>query len=294
MDLRQLRYFVAVAEDLHFGHAAARLHIAQPALSIQIKALEEMLGVQLLARTNRVVTLTEAGRLFLTEARQTLQQAERASDVARRASRGELGYIGIGFTAPVAYSGVLSAKLGYFRRQAPDVQLGLHERHSYDLIDWLLNDRIQVGFVSTLGAPLPKELVGIRVAEWPFHLALPADHPLTALAEIPIDALADEAFILFSRADEEQGRALALKLLGFEPKIAYEATSAISVVSLVGAGLGIALLPASVASLSMGNRVTYRPLLGLTSHITVDVAARRDTTNAAVRRFLCAMQEEGE
>ena len=99
MDLRQLRYFIATAEELHFGRNADRLHIAQPALSIQIKALEDTLGVWLLARTSRVVTLTEAGRLFLKEARRTLKQAEHASVVARRAGRAEIGHIDIGYDA---------------------------------------------------------------------------------------------------------------------------------------------------------------------------------------------------
>ena len=119
MDLRQLRYFVATAEELHFGRAAERVHIAQPALSIQIKALEDTLGVQLLSRTNRVVTLTEAGRLFLKEARRTLEQAQHAAVVARRAGRGEIGRIEIGYSADTSYSGVLSGVLRQYKRRVP-------------------------------------------------------------------------------------------------------------------------------------------------------------------------------
>jgi DNA-binding transcriptional LysR family regulator len=290
MDLRHLRYFVATAEELHFGRAAERLHIAQPALSIQIKALEEMLGVQLLNRTNRVVTLTEAGRLFLKEARRTLEQAQHAAVVARRAGRGEIGRIEIGYSADVSYFGVLSKTLREYRRQVPDVDLGLHELHPSSQIAQLLENRIQIGvlasFIGTPAWKLPGELDAIRLMEWPIRLALPVDHPLAQRTRIPREALADEPFILYIGSDDELDRSFVQLVLGFAPRVAYEAQSGFSLVSLVGAGLGVAIVPSSVVSISVGEQVVYRPIAGNSIQFGTEVVFRRDADDPAVAKFL--------
>lgn len=290
MDLRHLRYFVATAEELHFGRAAERLHIAQPALSIQIKALEEMLGVQLLNRTNRVVTLTEAGRLFLKEARRTLEQAQHAAVVARRAGRGEIGRIEIGYSADVSYSGVLSKTLREYRRQVPDVELGLHELHPSSQIAQLLENRIQIGvlasFIGTPAWKLPEELDAIRLMEWPIRLALPVDHPLAQRTRIPREALVDEPFILYIGSDDELDRSFVQLVLGFAPRVAYEAQSGFSLVSLVGAGLGVAIVPSSVVSISVGEQVVYRPIAGNSIQFGTEVVFRRDADDPAVAKFL--------
>lgn len=290
MDLRHLRYFVTTAEELHFGRAAERLHIAQPALSIQIKALEDTLGVRLLNRTNRVVTLTEAGRLFLKEARRTLEQAQHAAVVARRAGRGEIGRIDIGYSADTSYSGILSRTLRQYKRRVPDVELGLHELHPSTQIAQLLEGRIHVGFVASFVASpagkLPQELDAIRLAEWPLRVALPADHRLAQRSRIPREALADESFILYVGSDIEQDRSLIQLTVGFVPRVAYEARSGFSLVSLVGAGLGVAIVPSSVSSISIGEHVVYRPISGSTMQIGTDVVFRRDTDDPAVMNFL--------
>ncbi len=290
MDLRHLRYFVATAEELHFGRAAERLHIAQPALSIQIKALEDMLGVQLLSRTNRVVTLTEAGRLFLKEARRTLDQAQHAALVARRAGRGEIGRIEIGYSADVSYSGVLSRTLRQYRQQVPDVDLGLHELHPSTQIAQLLEGRIQIGVLASfIGSPawkLPGELDAIRLMEWPARLALRVDHPLAQRSRISREALIDEPFILYVGSDIEMDRSLVQLILGFAPKVAYEAHSGFSLVSLVGAGLGVAIVPSSVISISVGEQVVYRPISGNTIQFGTEVVFCRDSEHPAVAKFL--------
>lgn len=290
MDLRQLRYFVTTAEELHFGRAAERLHIAQPALSIQIKALEDTLGVQLLRRTNRVVTLTEAGRQFLKEARRTLDQAQHAAVVARRAGRGEIGRIEIGYSADVSYSGVLSKALRQYRRQVPDVELGLHELHPSTQIGQLLEGRIQIGFLTSfIGSSawhLPQDLDAIRLMEWPLRVALPIDHPLAQRSRIPREALANEPFILYVGSDLEQDRSLVQLTLGFAPRVAYEARSGFSLMSLVGAGLGVGLVPSSVSSVSVGEHVVCRPLSGNTMQFGTDVVFRRDFDDPAVANFL--------
>lgn len=290
MDLRHLRYFIATAEELHFGKAAERLHIAQPALSIQIKALEETLGVRLLNRTNRVVTLTEAGRVFLREARRTVEQAQHAAVVARRAGRGEVGRIEIGYSADVSYSGVLSRTLRQYRRQVPDVELGLHELHPSTQIAQLLEGRIQIGFLASfIGSAawkLPQDLDAIRLMEWPLRIALPGDHPLAQRSRIPREALADEPFILYIGSDVEQDRSLVQLTLGFVPRIAHEARSGFSLISLVAAGLGVAIVPSSVSSFSIGEHVVYRPISGNTIQIGTELVFRRDAEDPAVVNFL--------
>jgi DNA-binding transcriptional LysR family regulator len=291
MDLRQLRYFVATAEELHFGRAAERVHIAQPALSIQIKALEDTLGVRLLARTNRVVTLTEAGRLFLKEARRTLEQAEHAATVARRAGRGEMGRIEIGYDAIGAYSGVLSTTIRHYRGQAPDVELGLHETHPEVQITNVLEGRIHVGFVTRPNLILPEGLEAVRLAEWPLRVALPADHRLAGRSRVVREALVDEPFVGFTRAAGENYGSFVQQVVGFTPRMAYEADSGFALISLVGAGLGVAVVPASMSSINVGENVIYRPLSNVTERIGIDLVFRRDEEDPAVVKFLGILRE---
>jgi DNA-binding transcriptional LysR family regulator len=293
MDLRQLRYFVATAEELHFGRAAERMHIAQPALSIQIKALEDTLGVRLLARTNRVVTLTEAGRLFLKEARRTLEQAEHAAVVARRAGRGEMGRIDIGYDANGAYSGVLSTTIRHYRRHVPDVELGLHEIPPEAQVTAVLEGRIHVGFVTRPTQGLPQELDAIRLAEWPLRVALPADHPLAERSRIPREALADQPFIGFTKSVGENYGSFVQQVVGFTPRIAYQADSGFALISLVGAGLGVAVVPASISSVNVGESVVYRPILSVNERLGIDLVFRRDEEDPAVTNFLDIVRRDG-
>jgi DNA-binding transcriptional LysR family regulator len=293
MDLRQLRYFIATAEELHFGRAAERMHIAQPALSIQIKALEDTLGVRLLARTNRVVALTEAGRLFLKEARRTLEQAEHAAVVARRAGRGEMGHIDIGYDSNGAYSGVLSTTIRHYRRHAPDVELGLHEIHPEAQVTGVLEGRIHVGFVTRPTQGLPQELDAIRLAEWPLRVALPADHPLAERSRVPREALTDEPFIGFTKSAGENYEPLVKELMGFTPHMAYQADGAFALISLVGAGLGVAVVPSSISTINVGESVVYRPIVGVKELIGIDLVFRRDEEDPAVTNFLDIVRRDG-
>ncbi|QRN97908.1 LysR family transcriptional regulator [Archangium violaceum] len=286
MELRHLRYFVAVAEELHFARAASRLRIVQPALSMQIKALEEELGTRLLERTRRHVELTEAGRLFLEEARRTLEQAERAARVAERAGRGELGRLEIGFSVNVAYSGVLARTLKAFRQRAPEIELLLHELHPFDQLEALVEGRIQVGLLTAPALPVPPELVTVRVATWPLMVAMPAGHPLAARARVPADLLVEESFIDFSGSKDEQGLSVLQRIWGFTPRIRYRSTNIMAVISLVAAGLGVALVPESMVSLNIGGNVVYRPLTGVTESMELSVAYRRHEKAPAVRTFL--------
>jgi DNA-binding transcriptional LysR family regulator len=287
MEMRHLRYFVVVAEELHFARAAERLHIVQPALSMQIKALEQLLGTQLLLRTKRSVELTEAGRLFLVEARRTLEQTDRAAAIAKRAGEGLMGRIEIGYSSHAVYSGLLSNAVKALLRSTPEVEIGLHELHPRVQLEWLIEGRIQVGFIAAISLELPKELTAVTLGTVGLKVALPVDHALASLDTIPIAALAHEPFIVYtSSAGDTSGGSLVHSFLGFEPSIRYHATSSVMTVSLVAAGLGVALVPDSISSISVGNGVVYRPIQEARQMIDVVLIHRRNEDSPCVRRLM--------
>ncbi|MBV9229224.1 MAG: LysR family transcriptional regulator, partial [Chloroflexi bacterium] len=193
MELRHLHYFIAVAEELHFGKAAERLQMAQPPLSQQIRQLEDELGVQLFYRTKRHVQLTEAGHVFLQEARQTLIQAEQAIVAARRAGRGELGRLAIGFVGS-ATSDILPTLIRGFQERYPEVELLLRELTTAQQVRALQDGRIHVGI---LRPPVHDDTLRIETLfKEPLIVALPERHPLSSQVQLPIEALAREHFIL--------------------------------------------------------------------------------------------------
>jgi DNA-binding transcriptional LysR family regulator len=196
MELRHLRYFVTVAEELHFGRAAQRLQIAQPPLSQQIRQLEEELGVQLFHRTKRSVQLTEAGQLFLEEACQILTRAEQAIQIVQRADRGETGRLTLSFVGSATYS-VLPVVLKVFRRRFPEVLLSLHEMTTTQQVQALHEDRIHLGFVRP---PIyEQELMIESILKEPFVAVLPEFHRLANETQISLLTLANDPFILFPR-----------------------------------------------------------------------------------------------
>ncbi|MGH8484300.1 MAG: LysR family transcriptional regulator, partial [Pseudomonas sp.] len=176
MELRHLRYFIAVAQELHFGRAAELLGISQPPLSQQIQALEQEVGARLFERTNRRVELSEAGRLFLQEARLVLAQVDKAADVARRAQLGELGELKIGFTSSAPFNSSISAAIYAFRQRFPAVHLNLNEMSSQAVADALLDESIEVGLMRPLA--LPETLVATELLREPLVAIINATHPL--------------------------------------------------------------------------------------------------------------------
>jgi len=194
MELRQLRYFVAVAEDLHFGHAAQRLRIAQPALSRQIQALEKELLVQLLFRNRRRVQITPAGQVFLDRARLILARAEDAVLAVQRASGGVSGSLNLGFVGSATYD-VLPSVLRAFRQAAPHVNLTLSEMTAHAQLDGLIEKRIDIGLLR-----LPAKTEGIvfrRISREPLYVAMPSSHRLAQLPALRLSALAEEPFVLY-------------------------------------------------------------------------------------------------
>jgi DNA-binding transcriptional LysR family regulator len=280
MELRHLRYFVALAEELHFGHAAARLGISQPPLSQQIKILEDMLRVRLFNRTNRRVELTQAGLLFLAEARATLERAERAISVATRAQRGELGELRIGMFPSAPLLARIGDAILTFRRNFPDVQLVLNEIESHQQTQGLLEGREQIAIIRSAAAPvLSAELQVTELIREPFRVMMRSDHRLAKRRKIPIGELAQESFVFYG---DRMGRTLPHQVLalcrsaGFDPRIGQLANGNATITGLVAAGLGIAVVPEAMCQLRHKSVVSH-PLdsVGATTSIWL-LRSRRD------------------
>ena len=264
MELRHLRYFVRVADELHFGRAARALGISQPPLSQQVRALEDELGVALFERSSRRVELTEAGRLFLPEARRTLQQAAHAVDVAQRVQRGETGELSIGFATSVPFIPMIARALALFRERYPAVHLTLAEMSRDAQLAGVADGGIDLGFVRNSSAPpLPDGFVATLLLEEPLVVAIREDHPL-AREERPLTVLdlADQPFVVYHRAlgaGFNDHIAQLFRRHGREVRIAQEVSGIASLLGLVAAGLGVSVLVRSLAAIHADHMV-YRPL----------------------------------
>ena len=287
MELRHLRYFVAVAEELHFGHAAARVRVAQPALSQQIKQLETDLGVVLLARTKRRVALTEPGRLFLVEARRTLAQAAAAIDVARRAAAGEAGRLRIGYV-DTALWGVLPAAVRAYRERFPGVALSLHERQPAQQLAALASGDIDVG----IGPPVRDAgFATALVSDDTVLVALPAGHTLADAPDVALAELAGEPWVLVpTRVRSRLGDVVrtACAAAGFAPRVTQEARQLDALVALVSAGLGVTLVPRSAERVPRVG-VVYRPLRGIDLRLPLVAAWRAADASPTVAPFVAVL-----
>lgn len=285
MELRHLRYFVAVAEELNFRRAAARLFIEQPPLSRQIQDLEREVGVLLLRRVGRRVELTEAGAAFLREARTTLLQAERAIESARRADRGEVGRLTIGFSV-YAFQGVLPCILRAYRRAYSEVEVSLAEMCTPTQLKALESGEIDVAFPHASPA-LPWLETRLLTRE-PLILALPDGHPLAERDPVPLAALADEPFVLFPAHQHVQIHAEILAMCqhaGFTPRIVEEATPPPVAVGLVEAGIGVSLFARSLGNVPRPG-VVFRDLDVTTPCLNLYVAWHRDRVSRTACGFL--------
>ncbi len=253
MELRHLRYFLAVAEAGTFTQAALRVGIGQPPLSQQIQALERELGTALFHRTHSGATLTEAGEAFLVEVRRVLADVERAAETPRRIARGESGRLRLGFTASAAFNPVVPSLIRDFRRQWPQVELLLEETNTAGLLADLGSGRLDAAFIR-YSVATPPELRLLKFPDEPMKIAVPAAHPLAARERAPLAALAGEPFILFPRSfgtslyDEILA---ACRQAGFSLRITQEAPQMSSIVNLVAAELGVSVVPASTTQLQL-------------------------------------------
>ncbi len=290
MEQRPLRQFIAVAEEHCFSRAAQRLGITQPALSRQIRKLEEQLGVQLFRRTAIRVELTEAGQLFLEEVRRGLMQLEWATHVARRAGSGNVGHLTIGVVDPITYS-VLPAIVRAFHEHSPEVKLDLNEMHTGQQMSALREERLHVGF---LRPPAGCSDIAIEtIMTEAVMVAVPRGHPLAGESRIFLGDLASEPLVLFRREMEPTLFDTYIQLCadaGFAPTIIHAADPTHLVVGLVAAGLGFTLLPASVRNLQRPD-VVYRALQPPTPKIALAAAWRADDTSPVLQAFLDVVRD---
>ena len=292
MDFRQFRYFVTTAEDLHFARAAERLGVSQPALSQQIKALEAQLGVQLFARANRRIELTDAGSAFLSEARATLEMADQSIRIAQDTARGDAGTIDIGYGGSVMYEMRFPRLLKAYCQQHPQVRLTLHEQPILPQLDALLKRRLDIAIVrEPLPQQMPEGLEYFTLSSQRLVAVLPVDHALAKAPSIALSKLADDDFLAFL---DPEGVGLGHALLelcrdaGFEPRIAQRVSEVATLISLVAAGFGVSLMVDMVSHLQLPG-VRYVPLAGIESRSKLIVVHRRFERSATVRGLLRAI-----
>jgi DNA-binding transcriptional LysR family regulator len=290
MDLRRLRYFVAVSENLHFGRAAERMNVVQSAISQQIKLLEEELGVALIERSRPLVKLTEAGLVFLPQCRRVLLQAEEAIRVARQAGSGNLGRIRFSFVDNALWS-QLPPLVRAFRDRFPGVDLELHPLDRASQIKALEDRAIDAALI-----PVPDPLGDFQsevFAEGPIVVALPNGHPLLSRQKVTVEMLSEHSFVMFPHAMRSRLNELvvaACAAAGFVPKVAQEAAQMHTQLALVAAGFGICLVPKWVSSTNFQN-VKFRPLTRPALPYILKMIWRRDSDNNALRTFRAVARE---
>lgn len=284
IELRHLRYFVAVAEELHFGRAANRLHLAQPPLSQQIRKLEEIVGYQLFMRTSRAVKLTSAGEIFLDRARRTLRHVDEDLEEARSVGRGEVGFLRVGFIGSSMLT-ALPAMLGRYRRQFPKVNLQLSEFHTSGVIQQLLDEAMDVGVMRDSG-PTEGLIVEPLFSE-PFVWVLPSRHPLAKRKTLAGTELRDEPFVM---PPVIAGRRAYDKLIlpcedsGFRPIVVQVASQWLTILRLVGAGIGVTIAPACVQRIATPD-VVWRKVQGTRTRSDIELAYRVGENRAIVKTF---------
>ena len=288
MEFRHLRYFLALAEELHFGRAARRLSISQPPLSLNIRQLEESIGARLFTRNSKEVRLTAAGRAFVPAARALLEQAAEAGRHAREVEKGFEGRLRIGLVSSMLYRG-LPKLLREFQHAHPQLRVVVRELSSQDQVLELAHGQLDAGFVHSMR--VPPELSRELYSSEPFVCCLPAGHALAKSRRLALAKLQEEPFVMFSRAvsPDYYERVLAIcSDAGFYPEVRHEARHWLSVVSLVAQGLGVALVPAALKA----SGIPGAAFVGIDSSARSDVfcAWRSADDSAGLHAFLAAVR----
>lgn len=294
--LRALRSFVVVAEELHFGAAAERLHMTQPPLSQQIRQLEAALGTELFSRTTRSVQLTAPGRLLLDRARRLLADCDAIAQEVTRAGRGDTGRLVLGFPYTAAYR-LLPRALALYKQRYPDVELDLCEMLSNDLLGALRSRRLDVALVRASSAMLGTDLECVVASREEMVLALPSSHPLAQLASVPIERLDGVPFIGFAGQGSRYFRETLDGIFAagrIRPRITQESVLP-TVLALVEAGLGVALVPSSLTRVRSDD-LTYRPISGVgeAGVALLHCVRRKDESNPTVLNFFDTVEALGE
>jgi DNA-binding transcriptional LysR family regulator len=291
VEIRQLRYFIAVAEELHFRRAAARLHISQPPLSQQIRQLEDEMGCQLLARTRRRVELTPAGEAFLRDARALLHELDGAVATAQRIDAGQTGRLRVCFVGSALLS-IVPGVVQRFRAARPGIELELRERSTVEQLRAVAAGTVDVGLVR----PPFEEDAALRseiVMRERTLAALPVGHPLAALRRVPLRRLAAEPFVLFPRAQAPgfHDRLIgSIGAVGAPPQIVQYAPEMLTIIGLVAAGIGLSLVPESLSRLALEG-VTYRPVAGA-PRAELAAITRAEDASPLIRAFVAHMKSE--
>lgn len=290
MELRQLRYFIAVAEELHFGRAARRLAISQPPLSYNIQQLESLLGTQLLERSNKAVSLTAAGDILYREAKKILNQVRDAEYLTVQAAKGLIGRLRIGFSASSLFRGLPEA-IEKFQEQAPMVDIVLHELNSAEQIEALQRKNIDLGLVHSKQVP-----IGVKaelLLKEPFLCCLPSTHRLAGKRVIRLKDLAGENFILFSRPSSPHyyDRIIAMCInAGFSPKIRHEVRHFLTMVTLVEKKMSIAIVPRSVSNATL-KHVIFRPIADAKETTETSCIWRESDNSVLLEAFVSSLKE---
>jgi DNA-binding transcriptional LysR family regulator len=288
--LRQLEYFVMVADEGGFNRAAQRLHVAQPSLSVQIRSLEEEVGARLFERDKHHVFLTQAGKRLQQHARSILSLAETAKIEARCAEAGELGTLNLGYSASAMFSNVLPTAIRQFRKQYPYVVLTLHDVPSLEQLHGLLERTLDLGVLRKPEVRIP---AGIEISEWyraPLVVAIQEDHPLARRPSLSLSQLKGEPFVMYPR---EAGTGLYWQILdicahaGFRPRVAREVLEPSTIIGLVAAGVGVAIVPEGIQCIRFDGAI-YKPLTDLSAYSALYLACRQDDPNTHLRA-LCEM-----
>lgn len=296
MELRHIRYFLAVAEERNFTRAAKKVGIGQPPLSQQIRALEDELETPLFHRLSRGAELTSAGKAFLPEARSLVQQAERAKHMALLGAKGQVGQLRVGFTSSAIFRPIVPEIVRAFHQHHPDVELSLTEHDTTQLLQLLGENKVDVSFIRP-GRRNPEQVNIYRFKDESSMAVLASTHPLAQRRAIRLSALSNEAFVIFPRT---AGASLFDELIdachrsGFDPVIVHEAPQISSAPNLVSAGLGVSIVPASIASQIQVKGIIYLPIVGESPTFGLALATRLKDKSTAVQNFLRLAVARGE
>ncbi|KWV48440.1 hypothetical protein AS156_18350 [Bradyrhizobium macuxiense] len=290
MDIRQLRYFIAVAEEQNFSRAARRLNLSQPPLSLQIKALEHEVGAPLFLRQRRGVELTQAGQILLEQGREALAQLDHAMGTAQRAARGEAGLLRVGYTGSAPIHASFSKILRQFSQAYPEIRLELLHASTSEQAEMLTDCRLDLGFLRPSPIfPLPKNITIRRLWPDPLELFAPKDHPmLRKRGAIAIQTMSSQPFIFFANASRRglNGHVVHLcSRVGFAPKVIQEAEDGGAILGLVAAGFGVAVLPKCYGQIAVRN-VVQRSLTSAEAKSYLCLAYNQERTSDQLMRFV--------
>jgi DNA-binding transcriptional LysR family regulator len=293
MELRHLRYFVQVAEEQHYGRAAERLRIAQPALSRQIQDLEEEIGFQLFDRLPRGVKLSAAGKSFLADARRILHEVDEAAARAKRVAAGQSGTLRVGFVESVSWHGVVPDSFREFRERQPDAELQLKPSSSQEQTDAVHAGRLDAGFVFTI-APIGRELVQLPVASLNLMLAVPKGHPLTKSKKVRLRDLNEADFVWFPRRESPAyyDRLMHECFRGGlkSPHVVQEAVNEATILSLVSCRLGVAFV-SSATRWRCPASVEVLPVTDLTLPLPLALIWRKDNVSPLLAKFVADVRQ---